>query len=215
MSKMLNLDTWPRREHYEFFRNYDQPFFNVCAKLDVTSTLEFTREHQLSFFLSCLYLATRAANQIDEFRYRLRDGGVVVHDVIHMGSTILYDDRETFGFCYWDYDQGFQPFYQVAEPKFKEARAGKRPLDPADHRDDLIHFTTLPWIHFSSFSHARRLIPVDSVPKIVFGQHRTKKWVTEMPVSVEVHHALMDGLHVGRWFEQFSSMLKEPEKVMG
>ena len=31
-----------------------------------------------------------------------------------------------------------------------------------------------------------------------------------MPISVEVHHALMDGLHVGRFFSQLEEALADP-----
>ena len=31
-----------------------------------------------------------------------------------------------------------------------------------------------------------------------------------LPISVEVHHALMDGLHVGRYLSRMEDMLNEP-----
>ena len=214
MAHYLDLNSWNRSDHYEFFRQYEQPFFGVCSSVDVSETLTYTREQHISFFLFCLYLATRAANEIEPFRFRLRHDGVLVHDQIHIGSAILYDDHETFGYCYWDFHSDFNQFYANADPLFQAARQGEHSLDPVEDRDDLIHFSTLPWIHFSSFSHARKRLPLDSIPKIVFGQHQTRKWVTTMPVSVEVHHALMDGLHVGRFMERFQAMLDEPEKSL-
>jgi chloramphenicol O-acetyltransferase type A len=35
-----------------------------------------------------------------------------------------------------------------------------------------------------------------------------------MPVSVEVHHALMDGLHVGRYFERLEGYLSDPRSAL-
>jgi chloramphenicol O-acetyltransferase type A len=35
-----------------------------------------------------------------------------------------------------------------------------------------------------------------------------------MPFSVEVHHALMDGLHVGRYLSQLESKLASPEEFV-
>lgn len=32
----------------------------------------------------------------------------------------------------------------------------------------------------------------------------------KMPLSVQGHHAMMDGIHVGRYFEQVQSYLDEP-----
>ena len=61
----------------------------------------------------------------------------------------------------------------------------------------------IPWISFTSFTHARKPAKEDSVPKIVFGKYTKKNDSVKMPVSVEVHHSLMDGIHVGKFFEQF------------
>ena len=35
-----------------------------------------------------------------------------------------------------------------------------------------------------------------------------------MPFSVEVHHALMDGLHVGRYIERMEEMLATPDAYL-
>jgi chloramphenicol O-acetyltransferase type A len=34
-------------------------------------------------------------------------------------------------------------------------------------------------------------------------------------MSVEVHHALMDGVHVGRYVQDFEAALREPEALLG
>ena len=88
-------------------------------------------------------------------------------------------------------------------------------FDAQDDRTDLIHYSTLPWISFTSFSHARNWGKEDSVPKIVFGKatERNGQWL--LPVSVEVHHALMDGLHVGRYLEKLQHSFAEPVAGLG
>ncbi|MGQ0563112.1 MAG: CatA-like O-acetyltransferase [Gemmatimonadota bacterium] len=99
----VNLESWPRRSQYEFFRGYESPFFNVCADVRVTQLYRRTREPDApSFFLASLYLSLRAANQQPEFRLRLRPDGVWAHDTIHGGSTVLREN-ETFGFAYFDF----------------------------------------------------------------------------------------------------------------
>nr|HRC84111.1 CatA-like O-acetyltransferase [Thermoanaerobaculia bacterium] len=82
-------------------------------------------------------------------------------------------------------------------------------LEPRWDRDDLIHYSVLPWVAFTSFAHARKHNPGDSVPKIVFGRHQDRAGRRLLPVSVEVHHALVDGLHVGRFFARFQHYLDE------
>lgn len=208
--RRLDLDQWPRREHFRFFRDYDNPFFSLCADVDVTRIADQAREPGgPSFFLATLFLSLRAANDVEEFRYRIRGEDVVVHDVIHGGSTILRED-ETFAFGYFTYRPEYSRFASEAAPVLARARASSGALEPRPDRDDLIHYSVLPWVSFTSFSHARRCWGgEESVPRIVFGRHRQADGGRRMPVAVEVHHALMDGLHVGRFFERFQHHLND------
>ena len=72
----------------------------------------------------------------------------------------------------------------------------------------------ITWISFTSFAHARKPRKEDSVPKIVFGKYTEQNDLIKMPVSVEVHHSLMDGIHVGKFFEFFQVYLHSPEKYL-
>jgi len=78
-------------------------------------------------------------------------------------------------------------------------------------RDDVIYHTTLPWVSFTSFAHARTRGRGDSVPRIVFGKFARENERMMMPISVEVHHALMDRLHVGRYLSRLEEALVDPE----
>ncbi len=209
MPNYLDLQSWKRREQFFFFLKYENPFFNICADVDVTSALELAKQRELSFFILSLFLSSKAANSIEEFRYRIQDKSVLVHDVIHPGSTVLNSD-ETFGFCYFTYDPDFAVFNQTAISDLQKFKDGEKSFDPRDERDDLIHYSVIPWVSFRSFAHARRYRNGDSIPKIVLGKYYENGGRMKMPVSVEVHHSLMDGLHVGRFYEIFQENLKQP-----
>jgi chloramphenicol O-acetyltransferase type A len=73
----------------------------------------------------------------------------------------------------------------------------------------------LPWVSFTSFAHARDFARKDSIPKIAFGKFAKENDRVFLPISVEVHHALMDGLHVGRFLSRFEEMLDKPEDYLG
>lgn len=207
----LDLERWERREHFRFFQVYDWPFFNLCADVDVTSLVRRTAEPDgPSFFLASLFLSLKAANELESFRLRIRGGRVVVHERIDGGSTVLREDG-TFGFAYFDWRDDFGEFAEAAGPVLEAARQAGGPLEPRDDRDDLIHYSVIPWVAFTSFAHARRRREEDSVPKVVFGRHHAVGDRRRLPVSVEVHHALMDGLHVGRFFERFQALLDAGE----
>jgi chloramphenicol O-acetyltransferase type A len=210
MPTYIDLDTWPRRELFEFYRDFDKPFFNVCTRLDVTNLLqEITKHPGVSVALTYHYFALKAANEIEQFRYRLRDGRVLVHDVINGGTTLMLPN-ETFTLVYFDYFDTFHEFIGPAQQAVEETKKNSA-FRPRHEDDARIHCTTLPWISFTSFSHARNWRREDSVPKISFGKFTRENDRTVMPFSVEVHHALVDGLHVGRYIARVEEMLAQPE----
>ncbi len=211
MPQPLDIDNWHRRHHYEFFKDYQQPFFNLCANVDVSALYRWAQEPDgPSFTLASLYLSLEAANDIEPFRYRLRDDGVVVYDVVHGGTTVLRQE-ETFGFAYFDFGPSYLQFEVFGREILEQARVASGSLDDSPDRDDLLYYSVIPWVHFTSFAHARMPVIGDSIPKVVFGKHLEREGRREMPVSVEVHHALMDGLDVGRFFERFQQLLDEPK----
>ena len=211
MAHYLDIASWARREVFEFFRGFDKPYFNICTRLDVTNLLsELRKRERTSVWLTYHYLALRAANEIEPFRYRLRQGKVLVHDVVNGGTTFMLPN-ETFTLLYFDYAETYSKFMESATKAVDEIITGDWAFRPKHEDDARIHCTTLPWIAFTSFSHARRWGREDSVPKISFGKFIKEKDRTLMPFSVEVHHSLMDGLHVGRFLSRLQEALMEPE----
>jgi chloramphenicol O-acetyltransferase type A len=209
MPKYLDLENWSRRELFEFFIGYSNPYFNVCMQMDITELLAFVRARSIKVSLAIHYFALRVANEIEPFRYRLKDGNVVVFDAVHGGTTVLLPN-ESFAYAYYEYTPDFEKFINDMGNAVEEVRTGTGPLKPTK-RDDVIYHTTLPWIPFTSFMHARTKGRGDSIPRIVFGKFMKQGERTMMPISVEVHHALMDGLHVGRYLDRLEEVLARPD----
>lgn len=216
----LELSTWHRRAHFDFFRAFDNPYFNITADVDVTALHACCHAKEgSSFAVAAYYLSLRAVNAVEPFAYRIRrkrgDAGevaVIRHPVVHGGSIALRAD-ESFGFVYFDYRASYEVFAAGASAALAAGRRSDR-FEPRDDRDDLVHYSVIPWVSFTSFSHARRWGTDDSVPKLVFGKHRLVGSRRLLPVSVEVHHALVDGLHVGRFFEHFQRHLDDCEALL-
>jgi len=213
MPYSLDLNSWHRRELFEFFRGYANPYFNICTRLDVTKLMELLRARPgVSVSLAYHYFALRIANEIEPFHYRLKDDEVIVHDVINGGTTVLLPS-ETFTYAYFNYQEDFNQFVIDAAEAISKVRA-EGALKPT-MRYDLIYFTTLPWISFTSFAHARTPGRGESIPRIAFGKFFEENGRTLLPISVEVHHALMDGLHVGRFITRMEEELSHPENYVG
>jgi chloramphenicol O-acetyltransferase type A len=212
MSRYLDLETWSRKELFDFFIGYAHPYFNVTAQIEVTNLREFIRARKAKLSHVLHYCALRAANEIEPFRYRLKDGKVFVYDKIDGGTTVLLPN-ESFSYAYFDFDPDFAAFANGMEKAVTELISGTGKLKPT-MRDDVIYHTTLPWISFTSFAHARTGGRGESIPRIVFGKITNSNERQVLPISVEVHHALMDGLHVGRFLEHVEKAFSEPESFI-
>lgn len=194
MSTMIDLDHWPRRAAFEHFRRLGQPFFSLCARVDVSGLEARMASYSgATRFLAYHHAALCAVNAIDAFRMRLDGKGVRLHERIH-GSTTLLKDDDTVAFADLPFDLDFGRFVTTALPAIAAARAA--PFALGQDTEAAVYMTTIPWLDFTQFTHALPGDPTDSVPRLAFG----KIACGSMPVAVEVHHALVDGLHVGRFY---------------
>jgi chloramphenicol O-acetyltransferase type A len=213
MPEYLDTEAWSRRHLFRLFKDYDDPYFNVCADVDVTPLLAFARERGLSCSVAYHYLSLKTANEVEPFRYRLRGERVLVHGRVHAGAIVLLPD-ESFTFVYFDFTEDFGAFHAGARALVERARVEPPPLDARAAQDDLIYHSVIPWVSFTSISHARDSRQRSGIPKVAFGKYRDVGGRVLMPVSVEAHHALMDGLHVGRYFERLQSHCSDPRAAL-
>src|SRR5688572_14394126 len=206
MSGPIDLAVWKRRDHYRWFSKYDRPFFSVTVEVDVTAAWNASREGGApSFFLWSLFLMLRAANDVEAFRLRLRARGVWRHDHVAAGPTIMRPD-ETFRFVRLEPAATVSEFAAQGEVAIANAVRQRGLKAPGKTSDDIVFQSVLPWLRFTSFTNA---LPGkgDSIPRVVFGRCTREGRRMKMPVAVEVHHALVDGLDVARFFERFTGYL--------
>jgi len=211
--RTIDLETWPRNEHFKTFHTWTSPHFNLCANIDLTEFKVYIKEREISFNIAIVYLLARTANAIPEFRYRIRGEVVVEHEVVHPSTTIMAQE-DLFTFCSFQYSEDFSKFAAHAEERISYVRENPT-LDDGPDADDLLFMTAIPWVSFTSFMHPLDLNPVDSVPRFAWGKFFSDGGQLKMPLSVQGHHALMDGIHMGRFYEKAQLYLHHPQTLFG
>jgi len=211
--RRINLSSWSRREHFELFSTFNHPHFSMCANVNLTAFYPVVKQRGLSFTVATMYVLARAANAVPEFRHRIRPGEVVEHEIVHPSVTILRDD-DLFSFCTVEYTADFSLFATRAAEQV--AYVQEHPtLENEPGRDDLLFMTAIPWVTFTSFNHPMRLHPADSVPRFAWGKRFEEGRELKMPLNVQGHHALMDGIHMGRFYAEVEESLQRPEVTLG
>ncbi len=204
MKKKIVVEDWERREHFNFFSQFEEPFYGVCVSVDFTHAYQFSKENGVPFFLYYLHKCLAATNENEVFKYRIEEDEVFIYDRINAGATVARDNG-TFGFGYFYYYDSIEDFVSAASDEIKRVK-GTSELGRSS-KNDLIRCSALPWIDFTSISHARSFSVKDSCPKISFGKLTEHDGRKTMPVSVHVHHALVDGIHVGEFIDCFKQSL--------
>ena len=213
MYEIIDIDQWKRKDLFRFFAHYDNPTWDLMSEVRITRFYQATRAGHYSFFLSFLYAGTLACNRIEELRYRIdKEGKVRRYQVVHPGSTILYDN-ETYGYGYFEFHLSFETFYKQASDDFAIQKTHQG-VDPRE--DDLarIYFSPIPWVSFTGFRHPFRQSGNTSIPMIVFGKHYEREGERYLPVGLTLHHGLADGFHAGRFFTMLQDILDQPEDYL-
>lgn len=207
MKQIVDLNTWNRRDHFNFFNTFEEPFFGITVDLDCTHAYAAAKALKVSFFQYYLHKSLVAANEIAPFRYRIIDNKVWIYDQVHASAVINRPDG-TFGFSYIDFNENFSEFSALATAEIESVKCSTG-LKPASSGDNVIHCSALPWLNFKSLSHARSFSFKDSCPKFSFGKCREEGGKRLMPFSVHVNHALMDGFHVAQLINRLQELLDE------
>ena len=204
--RIIDVDTWSRKQQFEMFRDWDYPHFNICAEIDITRLHRQCRQIGISRFNGILYGVSKIANDIEEFRQRIRGEEVVQHRVVHPSYTVLTEEN-TFCFCETTYSEDINIFSDRTNRAILRAKENPS-LEDEPGRDDYLFISSLPWVRFTSVSHPIHMSPADSIPRITWGRFTEVHKRVIMPLSVQVHHGLADGYHVGRFFELFQQWVE-------
>ncbi len=202
--EIIDMATWPRKSLFEFFRQAPAPHFSITAPVDVTHLEECRLEAKFSFFNAVLYAIMTAANAVPEMRMRFQKNRVVKHAVVHASATVpIEGDR--FAFCGVEYVPSWEAFNAACQTAIAKAKTQDE-LSEHIESDDWIFLSCLPWLSFTALTNPNGG-PDDCIPRITWGKSETRHSQVSIPVGIQVHHALMDGVHVGRFYEALNDML--------
>lgn len=209
MKTLLDLENWNRKEHFLFFKQMEEPFFGITTTIDCTKAYSVAKKLGTSFFAYYMHKTIVAVNTIESFRYRIIDDAIYIFDTIDVSATIMREDN-TFGFSLIEYSPDYEVFAKNTSEEIQRIQNTSGLFTREFPNNNLIHFSAVPWINFSSVSHARSFTFPDSCPKISFGKMMIgDDGKRTMSMSIHVHHGLMDGYHLGQFVDCFQELMNQ------
>ena len=207
MKTIIDLKTWNRKAHFEFFSKFDEPFFGITTPIDCTIAYQNSKNIEIPFFVYYLHKTLVAINKIDNFRLRIEGENVVLYDEINASATIMREDK-TFGFSFMKYQEDIHEFKIMAQTEIQRIQNTPGILT-REYPENIIHFSAVPWINFTGLTHSRKYSISDSCPKISFGKLMDEDGKKTMALSVTAHHGLLDGYHIGLFIETLQQELNK------
>ena len=202
--KVIDLETYPRRTHFEFFKNMAYPYVGLTANVDVTNLLAFAKKAQGSGFLAILWAAANAANRIPQLRQRIVNGQIHEFDHCDTAHTVAMADT-TFCNCRTDCRRPLAEFLTYGKERQEKAKEHHGFLTTQEDETDLIFLSCVPWVAFTQVIQPAP-IPADCNPRIVFGKYIREGDRTLMPLHIQCNHALVDGYHLGQFYRIFQEI---------
>lgn len=204
---VINLDNWKRRTYYEHYMHAVRCTYSVTLNIDVEELAKKVKLLGLKTYPVQIYMLSKTVNAFQEFRMAINgQGDLGWWDTTNPSYTIFNKATETFSSIYTPFDQDFRIFYDNCIRDI-EAFSDSDVLFPQSNvPENVFTLSSLPWVDFTGFNlnvygEATYLPPIFTLGRYV--ERNGKRY---MPLSIQVHHAVCDGYHVGKFAEALQEM---------
>lgn len=206
--KEIDISNSPRKAHFDHFRHAPNPHVGLTVDVDVTDFVRLCKDRGWSFYLAFIRIAAMAANAVPELRRRIRGDRVIEYERCDTSHIELLDNG-AYCYCTLRHDpaQSWEDYMRYAAAQRERARAGAS-IEEEDDVERLYFISTVPWLHYRDFSQPN-YGPDASNPAITWGRYEPDyRGRLMMPVSLLVHHSLVDGLQIAAFYENLNQCLK-------
>ena len=195
--RIIDMNTDPRKEHYAYFRGFTDPSVGLTVPCDITPLYG-----KKPFFLHILYCAIHAANSVPELRRRIIGEQGVEYEVCNSSHTVALPDG-TYCYCELDCSMPLEDFLPYAQAQVQRVK-GNPSIE--EHEPERLFFvSSVPWASFTGLKLPVANPPLSN-PQITFGKAYWQEGKYLLPLSLTVHHALCDGIHMARFYEAFEQI---------
>ena len=109
----IDMEQWPRREHYRYYNEQIRTSYEMNVELDVTKLRKRCLKKGIHFYPAMMYAIMYSINHHENFRMALdEEGHLGVYDICHPSYTIFHKDDETFSDIWTEWNEDFSIFYK-------------------------------------------------------------------------------------------------------
>ena len=216
--EIIDQEQWERKEHFHFFRKRRQSNYGVTVPLDISPVIKYRKCEKMAgraWPLSTMlyFLAMKAVHCVPELCLRVVNGEPVKCIKVHPAFTYIPKEKMLHSNCVAAYASDFGLFAKNVEEE-RVLRDMHPTLYPqGGEGQNLIYLTVVNNISFTALSNPWGDTLVDTVPRIAFGKIEKVDEKSILPLSIEVLHELVDGVHISKFYEEFSRFVQDAKNT--
>ena len=172
----------------------------------MTKLYDYCKTCGLPFYLSLVWLCTKAVNAVENFRYTVDGGRVALLDERIPSFCDLRPGSELFHIVTLAAGDDMAAFCAAAREK---SAAQTEFLVRSTEGASLIYFSCAPWIDLTSLTNERDFHPDDAIPRIAWGKYVDEGGKKVLGMSLEVNHRFIDGYHIGRFAQELTRQIEQ------
>lgn len=207
----IDLEHWPRRDHFHYYRNRLPCGYSVTVRLDVTAFRDMVRKQGLQFYPCFIWCVSHTILNHPAYRMGVdKDGNPGYHDVLHPNYTVFHQDDHTFSDLWSEHSEDFAEFYRTFQSdgdtygknKGIKARDGQPP--------NFYCISCVPWLDFTGYAAVVPGGQPNLFPVITYGaatEERPFSGRVTLPFAVNISHAAADGWHTAAFVKDLQHLL--------
>lgn len=216
MREIIDIETWERRDTFNFFKGFINPIFSITAEVVCTGGYKRAKERGESFFVHYLYAILRGLNEIEQFRYRVEQATpndpivITKYDRVDTRTPITVNSDGRYVELYVPYIADFDTFYTNTTELIATINSESDPFGCIDENGlGVSCISAIPTLHFTGATQTlKSLGAVNMMPLINVGKMVEHEGERSMPIAISIHHGLADGKHMSDLFATIESYLK-------
>jgi chloramphenicol O-acetyltransferase type A len=212
--QLIDLPNWKRKEYFDYYFTEVPCSYSITVNVDISTLLISIKQKNIKLYPCIIYLLTSVVNKHEEFRTALDETGALgIFDVMHPSYTVFSKDTETFTNIWTPYNPSFTAFYDHFQEDIAQYGSAKQFIGKPHPPTNVITISSIPWVTFTGFN---LNIPKASdylLPIFTTGKYFEQNNTIQLPLSIQVHHAVCDGFHVARFINAFQEQIHQFAKV--
>ena len=194
---IIDMGAWKRSKTFEHFTREIPCTYSMTVNIEAAKLLRSAKERGIGLFPAFLHCLARVVNAHEEFRMDFdAEGRVGYYDISHPCWAVFDKEDESFTTLWAEYSPDIAEFYARYDETmraFKKLGAQQKPAPR-----NIFNVSCIPWTSFTGFNLNLRDGYSYLPPIFTVGKYSSEGECAQLPLAIQVHHAVCDGWHVSR-----------------